>query len=160
MVSINSLVTKLRADYPALQFQAASESRWSHSEHTVYYIDRKGPAPKYELMHELGHAINNHSRYRQDIELITLELEAWETTESLAPSYGINIPREFAESHLDSYRDWLHARSRCPRCDQAGIQERQTGVYRCLLCHLRWEANPAKQCGLRRIKSKTKTSTP
>lgn len=158
MESINSLVSKLRKDFPDFHFKVGETARWSPDTMTVYYVKNQDEESIYELIHELGHGELRHSEYQQDIELISLELEAWERAIETAITYGISIPQETVESHLDSYRDWLHARSRCPRCNQAGIQEKDSGIYECLLCHLRWEANPAKQCGLRRTISDTKTS--
>lgn len=158
MESINSLTTKLKKDFPKFRFKAGPIARWSAEDSTVYYVKTDDPEAIYELFHELGHAQSGHDRYQQDIELISLELEAWERAVQTAILYDVSIPQDVMEWHLDSYRDWLHARSRCPRCDQAGVQEKDSGVYHCLLCHLRWEANPAKQCGLKRTISDTKTS--
>lgn len=150
-----SLVDKLRVKYPQFRFQNASVSRWSPRDQTVYYHDARSHAGRAHLLHELGHAIAGHSSYNQDIELLHLEREAWQIASSIAPELGIAVNPDMIEDHLDTYREWLHNRSRCPACNHPGLQ-RLDLRYACVLCGLTWEANDARQCGLKRY---TKTQT-
>lgn len=145
----HSLIDNLSTSYPHLRFQKASVSRWSPSENTVYYAGLRSSADRQILLHELGHALSGHTSYDKDIELIKLEREAWRVARDLAPHYSVDINPELVEEHLDSYRDWLHARSRCPHCHSPGVQ-RHDGEYHCVLCDSRWTANDARQCGLKR----------
>ncbi len=144
-----SLVAKLRRDFPQFRFQNASVSRWSSQEKTIYYVKTASPRNQAILLHELGHALCNHTGYEQDIELLTLEREAWQTARSLAATYGVPVDDDVIENHLDTYREWLHARSRCPHCHSAGVQ-RTSLEYYCVLCEKAWTANDARQCSLRR----------
>lgn len=155
MVSISSLLPKLQDSYPLFHFVASETASWSSRDNTIFYVQREAPNASYQLLHELGHALLGHDSYDQDIDLLKMERDAWLTAETIASDMGMTIPRESIETHLDSYRDWLHARSRCPRCDQAGIQHAKDGSYQCLLCHTKWRANEAKQCGLKRYQTKT-----
>lgn len=155
MEPISSLLSKLATDFPDINFRASELAYWSAEEKAVYYSDGNQPEDTYQLLHELGHARLEHSSYRQDIELIKMERQAWDEAAKLGKRYGIRLPPGIAQLHLDSYRDWLYARSRCPKCEQAGIQSMSGGNYHCLLCRTVWRANPAKQCGLKRYQTKT-----
>jgi ribosomal protein L37AE/L43A len=156
MVSISSLLPELRQTYPSYHFVAGDIATWSSEEATVYYVEGDEPEASYQLLHELGHALLSHSRYNQDIDLLKMERDAWHKASEVARRlFDLVIPEEDIQSHLDSYRDWLHARSRCPQCDQAGLQQARDGVYRCILCQTTWRANEAKQCGLKRYQTKT-----
>ena len=150
MESTSSLISKLTAQFPSLSFEASDQAKWSASTSTVYYVATDEPEAIYELLHELGHATLGHNSYEQDVELLTLERLAWDEAARIAGEFHLTIPEDTIEDHLDSYRDWLHARSRCPRCDQGGIQQKASGNYRCPLCHATWRVNEARTCGLKR----------
>lgn len=148
-----SLIDQLIQDYPQFNFQNASAYRWSPQSRTIYYCDDQSQIGQLTLLHELGHAIAGHADYHKDIELIACEREAWLYASQLAGRYKIKLSDEIIQSHLDSYREWLHARSRCPTCLSAGIQHRDL-TYHCVLCLTSWTANDARQCSLRRYAKK------
>lgn len=85
------------------------------------------------LLHELGHALCEHKSFMNDLERLKMEREAWERARELCKQYEIQYDEEFVEEQLDTYRDWLHQRSLCPRC---GLTRYQTnrGEYHCLFC--------------------------
>jgi ribosomal protein L37AE/L43A len=139
------LVTKLVNDFPKLKFEKSDVAHWSPGKKTVFYTRSDT-----RLLHELGHAILDHTDFVQDIELIHLERDAWEKARELAPKYKVKITDDVIEAALDDYRDWLHARSLCPKCNQTGIQSRTNLIYSCLNCDARWTVNDARVCGLRR----------
>ncbi len=144
-MKIEALATKLKKDFPELKFKKANIAHWSPTDKTISYNDDTAT-----LLHELGHALLDHTDFVQDIELIHLERDAWEKALELAPEYGVKITDEVVEEALDDYRDWLHARSVCPKCGQTGIQSRSDLIYSCLNCDARWTANDARACGLKR----------
>lgn len=148
MPSIISLAAKLAHSYPQLHFAPGTACRWSPETATIYYADS---APASELLHELGHALLGHQDFTRDIRLIEMERDAWQKAAALADSYQVTITDNLIDEALDSYRDWLHARSRCPQCDATGMQ---TGAnhYKCLACLTTWRVNDARQCALRRYK--------
>lgn len=144
-----SWLSRLRADYPQFRFQNAHVARWSHRDQTVYYEPLRSQAGKITLLHELGHAICGHITYHQDIELLRCEREAWHQARAIAPRYDMTITEATIDQAIDTYRRWLHDRSRCPRCGHGATQSR-TLSYRCILCDTVWTANDARQCGLKR----------
>lgn len=85
------------------------------------------------FLHEVGHAISRHHDYKTDIERLKIEVEAWSKARWLAKRYGIEVDEELIQSELDTYRDWLHQKSRCPKC---GLTRFQTPdlEYHCPLC--------------------------
>lgn len=143
------LLSVLQRDFPHFSFVASDVFSWSPPTQTIFYANEHD-AP--QLLHELAHAELGHAAYARDITLLTMEREAWEyAVSTLAPRY--NVPLQFdddcVQDSLNTYRDWLHARSQCPQCHAVGIETR-TRVYSCLLCHAAWTVNEARQCQLRR----------
>ena len=153
MPSIPSLLDQVADDYPTIRFQAGDDFLWNPGDCVIVY-DLNSAHLSERLLHELSHAELEHAVYDSDIELIGLERDAWHHAKSvLAPRYGQRIATDVIEDDLDTYRDWLHARSLCPHCQQNGLQtaERQ---YTCLVCQTTWSVNQAIGCALRRyIKS-------
>jgi hypothetical protein len=143
-----SLLTKLSADFPTITFQPSAEFFWSPSKAAVHFNDAD-PLRDNLLLHELAHGVLGHQEYSRDVELIAMETAAWEKAQELAPTYDITIDENAVQDHLDTYRDWLHARSLCPKCDATGLQG-TTHSYRCLACGHEWRANTAQLCALRR----------
>lgn len=85
------------------------------------------------LLHELSHAILGHYSFNVDIERMKMESNAWEKAKELAKNYNIEMDDEFIQTELDTYRDWLHKKSRCPNC---GLTRFQTpdSQYHCPRC--------------------------
>ena len=91
--------------------------------------------PNYRLLalHELSHALLGHQDYRIDVERLKMEREAWEKARELALLYGVRFDEDLVQTELDTYRDWLHQKSRCPVC---GLTRFQTpdSQYHCPSC--------------------------
>lgn len=85
------------------------------------------------VLHEVGHAICKHKDFRMDIIRLKMENQAWEKAKELAISYGVEVDEELIQGELDTYRDWLHQKSRCPNC---GLTRFQTpdSRYHCPRC--------------------------
>ena len=151
MHSIHSLVKQFQKDYPELTFKLSDDFKWSPSDSTVYY-DGSSVNGTPSFLHELAHALLGHSEYNRDIQLIEIESTAWHYAQAiLSPRYKIPIDEEHVEDNLDTYRDWLHARSTCPQCKATGFQVK-SNVYKCILCRAHWRVNDARTCALRRYK--------
>ncbi len=133
MPSLNQLVAKLRADYPNLSIRLGDQTKFTPPDQ-IFYTAAASPL---ELLHELGHFLIHQNSYTSDIELVRIEAAAWQQAAQLCPTYGITWDRDFAEDHLDTYRDWLHVVSLCQNCNLAGYQD-DTGCYHCPLCGARW----------------------
>ena len=151
--SIKSTRKKIIAAFDEFTFATDEVAHWNAALNTVFYENDSTPEALYTLLHELGHAVLGHTSYRQDVELLSMERTAWQKATEIATNFEININPDFIEETLDSYRDWLHLRSRCPNCNSAGIQ-RTDGNYYCVLCEHGWRANEAKTCGLKRYSIK------
>jgi hypothetical protein len=148
MPSIISLITKLQADFPTFTFTSGKEFRWSPQDQTIYYPDSSSDSSA--LLHELAHAMLQHNSYTRDIQLIEIERDAWDYAKhTLAERYAVTIDETTIQEALDTYRDWLHARSTCPECQATGLQSK-TNRYKCLACHTQWRVNEARVCALRR----------
>lgn len=148
MRSMSSLIHKLKIDYPDIAFVEAEQFSWSPSERTVFY-DRGQANATHLLLHELSHALLDHREYKRDIELVAMETAAWENARSYADDYNVRFKETVIQDHLDTYRDWLHARSTCPHCSANGYQT-EASQYQCLACSHTWRVNEARLCGLKR----------
>lgn len=148
-----SWLETLRANYPDITFVENNDTfRWSPQTRSVYVAQLEGERDLITLLHETGHALARHDTYTQDIQLLKLERKAWEIArDTLAPLFAIAISEDIIEEALDSYRDWLHARSICPECHSTGVQSNESH-YRCLACATVWKVNDARTCQLRRYK--------
>lgn len=147
MPSTPSLIAKLRHDFPDICFASGDDFRWSPHSRTIYYANT---VDKASLIHELAHAVLGHSAYTQDIELVKMERDAWDyAVTSLAGRYGLRIDEDLIQDALDTYRNWLHARSTCPDCQATGLQT-AANLYACLACRTEWRVNEARFCALRR----------
>lgn len=149
-----SLIKSLKTDYPQFVFKEASSFLWSHAENTIYYASLDDDCGL--LFHELAHALLNHTDYNRDIELIAMEREAWDKAKLISKDYDVSIDEDFIQSNLDTYRDWLHTRSKCPKCGSTGLQIKKNN-YKCLACNHQWRVNEARTCALRRYSTKKRT---
>lgn len=144
--STHSLLKHLSRDFSQFSFAPGDQCSWSPSEMTVYYTDTASAA---QLFHELAHGVLGHTNYSKDIELVRMEREAWDEAVKIAQTYTTPIDEEEVESHMDTYREWMHARSLCPVCEASGIQSGPR-LYRCVECEATWRVNDARTCGLKR----------
>ena len=142
-------MTRIQNDYPMFKFAPSDKAYWSPTEQKIYYTN-----DDIQTLHELGHAISGHSEYRQDIELLQIERAAWDKAQELAPAYELEINDDTIEQALDTYRDWLHQRSRCPKCGQTGLQNADTLNYRCPNCQHTWRATTGKTTQTKRLSAK------
>lgn len=144
----SEFLARVTADFSQFNFESGENFYWSFSKNTIFYLE-DSPHFESQLLHELGHALCNHQRFSKDIDLVKMELEAWEKAKNLAKNYNIKIPQDLIEDHLDTYRDWLHRRSLCAKCKINGFQQ-DDSVYVCPACQRRWRANDARFTELRR----------
>ena len=149
--SISWVISQLGQHLPDVEFIEDEDFAWSAPQKQITY-DPKADDAIWQLMHEAGHATHQHANYRRDIELLGYEVEAWGAAEQLAAKLDISIPIDIIDDHIDTYRDWLHARSQCVDCSQTGIQV-SPDSYRCLHCPATWRVNDSRRCGLRRYRT-------
>jgi len=154
MLSTSSLVKLLAIEFPNISFITGGSFAWSPANNRITYIAHSSDTSS--LLHELSHALLGHTSYRRDIELIGQERDAWSHASQLASKYEVTVAEETAQTALDTYRDWLHARSTCPACRATGVQTAQS-AYACLACRAQWQVNSATTCALRRYQLKKRT---
>lgn len=151
MRSMSSLIHKLKTDFPTLTFFESDQFAWLPATQTVSY-NPELPHAAALLLHELSHGLLDHQEYTRDIELLAMEAAAWEKAAQLAEQYSVRISEEVIQSHLDTYREWMHARSTCPECTATGYQT-SPSHYACPACTHEWRVNEARLCGLKRYKT-------
>ena len=146
------LLLHLEHDFPMFSFEHGSMFSWIPERQTITYSEPMTDENIAQLLHELSHGILHHASYTRDIQLIDMEREAWEyAVNTLAPAYALSLAMSdsIVQDALDSYRNWLHERSTCPRCNAVGLETAQQR-YHCLNCQNQWRVNEARQCQLRR----------
>lgn len=149
-----NLVDSLRTAYPNLRYKKGKYFKWFSSTKTIYY-DPTSDGYEAILLHEVAHALLDHTDSVLDVELVCQEAEAWEyATSKLAAMFSVKITEDHIENAMESYRDWLHRRSLCPDCSASGLQTKNTH-YKCIVCGCSWLANDARHCGLKRYRVKT-----
>lgn len=149
-LSISSLIELVAPDLPDVAFHRGNTCKWHPASQTITYTDA---STRDELLHEIGHALLQHDTYTRDIILLEMERDAWRQAQTIGRQHGVTITNDTVQDHLDTYRDWLHARSTCPTCTSTGIQT-DTRHYRCYECACTWQVNEARQCALRRYTKK------
>ena len=143
---MKNLLPNLRKDFPDITFVQADKFYWSPKDQTVYYDQSKKDKPAvWALIHELSHGLLSHKTYKTDFELLQLEVAAWDEAKNVANRYKITIDEEHVQDCLDTYRDWLHARSKCPSCGEHGLQDK-SGTYQCINCDSTWHVSSERFC--------------
>jgi len=126
-----TFLARVKADFP--EFRFTSGKRYAFRPPRTIVIEEDGNS--LFLLHELGHALLGHRDFKTEVERLKMEVMAWEKAKELAPKYGVEIDEDLIEGELDTYRDFLHQKSRCPEC---GLTRFQTpdGVFHCPRCEI------------------------
>ena len=122
---------KLDNDYPDLVFKRGKKFAFRFPR--TITIGPEEPFDEMLILHEVSHALLGHKDFKEDLERVKMEGAAWEKAKELARQYDIEINEELIQDELDTYRDWLHQKSRCPVC---GLTRYQTpdSQYHCPSC--------------------------
>ena len=140
-------VSQLKQDFPDYNFVYANRFKYrpSYNSRPTIYLEFPNCtnflSNEYILqtLHELGHALSLQQSYTSDIDRLKIEREAWELAHKVFTRYSKTLLKdytwdeEYIEDSLDTYRDWLHSRSKCKSC---GLTRYQTpdGKYHCPYC--------------------------
>lgn len=124
---------KIRVDFPEFRFIVGK--KFTFRPPRTIAVDPEEQNAKLLLMHELGHALLGHREFKTDVRRIKMESEAWEKARELCDKYGVKYDEEVAQTELDTYRDWLHKKSRCPECGLTRFQTKD-GDYHCPRCEM------------------------
>lgn len=142
---MHKLLDALRQAYPDFSFVEGDQASWSWAAKQITYGPLQEDVAMWSLLHELGHAKLDHRTYKSDIDLLKKEVAAWEVAQKIGKDYSINIKDDYLQNCLDTYRDWLHKRSTCPRCENHGLQITQSR-YNCLNCGATWKVSLERFC--------------
>lgn len=148
---MGTLINRLRHDYPAFTFITGDVAHWSPETKTILFTSGKNRESIWTILHELGHALLDHTDYDSDADLVQKEAAAWDKARELAGAYDVRIHEEYTEGCLDTYRDWLDKRSTCPGCNSRGLQ-RSKALYQCLNCQSTWKVSEQRFCRPYRLK--------
>lgn len=138
----NNLPDILKTEFPNLTFRPGKRFFYRYPKTIHYETDFDDFSPYlHQFLHELGHALSGHKDYKTDIKRLKLEREAWDRAKLLYDSLSKKYPLikstpwdpDFVEFSLDTYRDWLHNKSRCPRCGLTRAQSSDK-KYHCPRC--------------------------
>ncbi len=145
-MKLDALVLALKKSYPQIELESDTTFFWSPTDKKVHY-DKHNQSLEgvWALLHETGHALLEHAKYFTDIELVNMEVAAWEEAKRISDTFGIDIDEDHVQDCLDSYRDWLYKRSLCPDCRLSGIQI-DTRMYTCIFCHQHWQVTTERFC--------------
>ena len=126
-----SFLDKIRRDYPDLKFVTGRKFAFRPPKTVV--VGPEEPDDSLLLLHELGHAILKHREFGTNVMRLKMERAAWEKARELANAYGVIFDDDKVERELDTYREWLDKKSRCPKC---GLTRYETpdGEYHCPKC--------------------------
>jgi hypothetical protein len=157
----NSLVRDCQKLIPGVRFEEASSFYWSPKKRVIYMNSPRLDTDegRWALVHEVSHALLDHRSYQTDADLLMLEVAAWEKARELCPDLALEIDEEHIQECLNTYRDWLYARSTCPTCMLNSLQIDET-AYQCLNCSTRWSVSGARFCRPYRMQSRHKKTPP
>ena len=155
---MEAVLRQLQALFPALQFTPGDLFVWSpETQEIIYKRDACDEGAAWSLLHESSHALLEHKTYGTDFELLKLEVAAWEHAKQLAARLEITVDEDHIQDCLDTYRDWIYARSICPRCGTKSIQQADLCSYRCFNCHEHWQVTPQRFCRAYRARRRAKS---
>lgn len=147
---IDELLANLQQQFPHLTFSVGKSFSWSPETQEIFYDEKQrtinNKRGQWSLLHETGHALLEHKTYKADLELLRLEVAAWEKAKELAEQFSIEIDEDHIQDCLDTYRDWLYRRSICPTCTTKCLQQSDYKHYRCHNCHTAWKVSPSRFC--------------
>ena len=124
---------KVKGDFPEFLFRDGKKFAFRPPRTIV--VGPEETNDRLLLLHELGHAVSSHRFFGTDAERVKMEREAWEKARGFCDKYGVSYDEEIVERELDTYRDYLDKKSRCPKC---GLTRFQTpdSVYHCPRCDI------------------------
>lgn len=159
---MQKLLDQLKEKLPDVSFVAGKTFHWSPADRAITYRHTAAPTvyDRWALIHEAGHAALGHTAYHSDLQLLLMEVAAWDKALELAKELNVSIDNDHVQDCLDTYRDWLHQRSTCPACSTTCLQI-DSDRYRCHNCNTEWRVTTSRFCRAyrrRQLSSKQKRS--
>jgi hypothetical protein len=133
---------KIIASFPQLSFVDSSYFAYDASEDRIYYDEKRlgTPIGQLSLLHEISHCLLGHFHYNSDLELLMMELAAWEKTRELAAKHNIATNENYISDCITTYDNWLTKRATCPNCQNFCLQNSETD-FRCFACSTKWRVS-------------------
>ncbi len=128
--NLNFLET-LKTSYPEFTFKPGRKFLFRPRK-SIFYIESDENF-RLLLLHELAHALLGHFSFDKSLERLQIERDAWEKTRELCETHSIPFSEEFANSELDTYRDWVHQKTLCPSCGLTCLEVNSESLY-CPFC--------------------------
>lgn len=145
-VTLDMVLEAISQKLPQHNLKPGEQLRWSPATKTIVYkADDESIENIWGLLHEAGHASLDHKDYDYDVELLQCEVAAWDEANDIGGTLGIKIDPEHVQDCLDTYRDWVHQRSTCPRCGVVTFQA-ENAKYECYNCHKVWLVTQSRMC--------------
>ena len=117
----------------------------SHEEIIHYDATRlHTPEGQISLLHEISHCELGHFHYQTDVELLTMEIAAWNYTRELARKYHVKLNEHYIADCIESYNIWMQKRGTCPSCKVFCLGENDT-QFSCYNCAARWRVSADPQ---------------
>jgi hypothetical protein len=141
------IVSAIQAFLPEVILEQGDSFYWSPRKQIITYkVDDLGnDHGLWAFLHEAAHAHLGHSTYENDVELLLLEVEAWQAAKNIGSKLKIIIDEDHIQDCLDTYRDWLHHRSTCPTCGVVCFQDSPSS-YHCHNCQNSWTVSASRFC--------------
>lgn len=137
-------IEQLLEDYPDFSIVKGFEEHWSPKNNAITFNPAQTPERiRFGILHELAHALLEHKNYSSDFELLKMESETWHLAAKVGLKYGVTISDEHIQNCLDTYRDWLHQRSKCPVCGMHVLQQ-DARTYQCFNCSSNWKVSSGR----------------
>jgi hypothetical protein len=135
-------VDQIIKDFPQFEFVPGRYFMWSPTNQAIVYDTRRIGANDglIALVHEIGHGLLGHRLYKYDMELIKMEMDAWDIVRQLAPKYMLRIDEKHIARCIATYDEWLTKRATCPDCQNFSLQKGRD-QYGCFACGSIWEVN-------------------
>lgn len=153
----SSLVHSCQKRLKGITFADTGSFYWSPQTKTIHYdkAAMDSLTGQWALLHETAHAQLGHLSYANDVGLLNLEVAAWQAAENLAKEFDLSIDEGHVQECLNTYRDWLYARSTCPTCELNSLQVGET-EYICLNCSCQWFVSRSRFCRPYRMQGRDK----
>jgi hypothetical protein len=129
-------------NFPDYKFIAGRFFMWSPRNRTITYDPKrlKTNNGRIAVLHEIGHASLGHRHYKYDMQLLKMEMDAWDFVRHTAPGFGIKIDEEHITRCIASYDQWLSKRATCPDCQAFSLQKDRFN-FGCFSCGSKWQVN-------------------
>ncbi len=142
---------ELLAKFSNYRFLPAGYFSYDAADEVINYdpIRLKKTNGKISLLHEISHCELGHFHYRYDMELLMMEVAAWNHTKKLADQHGVRVNEAYIKDCIESYDEWVNRRGSCPTCDNFCLEYKESR-YNCFVCDTRWQVSPEPQKRIQR----------